>query len=136
MSAWSAATTSALGALFRKRTTRCPGSRSASLRNGFCRITIFHSSGVRTKKSTSSESLSAASDSRKALELSARSHLARENEIAALEQRSGILEADLRYEIAQIGHADLPVAADVDAAEQGDVSCQREPSAVIDTPTT
>jgi hypothetical protein len=28
------------------------------------------------------------------------------------------------------------VSADVDAAEEGDVSCQREPSAVIDTQTT
>jgi hypothetical protein len=72
----------------------------------------------------------------KALELGARSHFARENQIAALEQRSGILEAELRNEISQIGHADLPVTADVDAAEERDVSCQREPSVVIDTPTT
>ena len=72
----------------------------------------------------------------KALELGARSHFARENEIPALEERSGILEPDLRYEIAQISHPDLPVSADVDAAEQCDMSCQREPSAVIDTQTT
>jgi hypothetical protein len=42
----------------------------------------------------------------------------------------------MRNEISKIGNADLPVSSDVDAAEERDVSCQREPSVMIDTPTT
>ena len=59
-----------------------------------------------------------------ALELGASPHFAGEDEVAALEQGSGILQPELGEKIPQIGHADRAVAADVNAAEKGDVGCQ------------
>src|SRR5207237_6112395 len=61
----------------------------------------------------------------KPLELGSRADLACENEVAALQQRATVLEPKLGDEIPQIGHADRPVTADVDAAEKGDMRCQR-----------
>src|SRR6266404_3488123 len=43
------------------------------------------------------------------------------DEIPALQQRPDVREAQLREEIAQIGHRDLLVAADIDAPEEGEV---------------
>src|SRR5437879_13172678 len=43
------------------------------------------------------------------------------NEIPALEQRPDVGEPEPREEIAQVGHGDLLVAADIDATQEGDV---------------
>src|SRR5687768_12707619 len=65
-------------------------------------------------------------DLEKPLQLRAESGSASENQIAALKQRFDVLEAELRKEVAEIGHADLTVAADVDTSQQRDVcSCCR-----------
>jgi hypothetical protein len=42
-----------------------------------------------------------------------------------LQDRADVGEAELREEIAQVGHRDLLVAADIDAPEQGDVDQAR-----------
>ena len=47
--------------------------------------------------------------------------VAAEHEVAALEQRAGILETDGFDEGPQISHRHLLVAANVDAAQEGDV---------------
>ena len=57
----------------------------------------------------------------KSLELGARSHGTVENEISALQQRAHVSHSELSEEIPQVGHADWPMAADVDAADERDV---------------
>jgi hypothetical protein len=60
----------------------------------------------------------------KALELRTRPRSASEHDVSALEERSDVIESKLREEVAQVGHADAAVSADVDGAEQRDMSCQ------------
>src|SRR5258705_11960832 len=57
----------------------------------------------------------------KALELSAKARPALEHEIAALKHGPDIIEAKLSQEVAEIGHPDLPMPANVDAPQQCDV---------------
>jgi len=56
-----------------------------------------------------------------AFQLGGRSPVRMKNEIPALLQRPDVGEAQPRKEIAQVGHRDLLVAADIDASEEGDV---------------
>jgi len=60
----------------------------------------------------------------KSFQLGAGAHLTLENEIAALQQRPRISETQISEELAEVGHADLPVTADIDAADECDVGCQ------------
>src|SRR6266576_447193 len=56
-----------------------------------------------------------------ALQPGSRSPVCAKDEIPALEQRPDVSEAELGEEIAQVGHGDLVVAADIDAPQEGDV---------------
>jgi hypothetical protein len=60
----------------------------------------------------------------KTLELRARPDLALEDQVTALEQRPDVLHAECSQEISKIGHPDLTMAADIDAADESDMSCQ------------
>src|SRR5207249_6827499 len=117
----SAFTPVTLGASLRNITTRWPGSRMASLRNGLCATTPSHSFAVRTKKSVLSARRFSASASSRRSRVGGRSPVRVEEEIPALEQRPDVGETESREEIAQVGHRDLLVAADIDAAEEGDI---------------
>src|SRR2546426_151100 len=61
-----------------------------------------------------------------ALQLGGASPVRAEDEIPALQQRAHVREAQLREEIAQVGHGDLVVAADIDAPKEGDVDQSAE----------
>jgi len=111
-------------------------SSSASFENGFCLIMLFHSSGARTKKSISIPKRFHRFSLQETLQLRTGPRSAPEHDIATLKQRSGVIEPKLREKVAQVGHTDAAVAADVDAAEEGDMSCQIDQRPVSDTQTT
>jgi len=54
------------------------------------------------------------------LELGAGSPIAPKHEVASLEQRPNVAEAEPGDEVAQVGHRDRVVSTEIDGAEQGD----------------
>jgi len=76
---------------------------------------------VRTKKSVLERETLFGFRLQQGLQLGRRSPGRAKDEIPALQQRPDVREGQLREEIAQIGHRDLLVAADIDAPEEGEV---------------
>ena len=85
---------------------------------------LFHSSGVRTKKSISIAKALHRLGLEESLELGPGARSALKYQVATLKQRPDVFESELREEVAQVGHSDAAVTADVYAAEQSDVGCQ------------
>src|SRR5437879_10545133 len=100
IAARSAATSFALGGSFRNMTTRCAGSRSASVGKGLRDTTAFHSVAVRTKQSVSRPQ-------------------------ALLQQAPHVDEPEPSQQVAQLAHRHRLVAADIDATQESDVLEER-----------